>query len=485
LNHTRCQGKDLAKIGGPCNRFTAVASLKLNRKLRGHVQTLHSDAKVRRMNIVQLTPGAGGMYCGNCFHDNALVAALRGLGHEAIMLPLYLPVNVDEDDQSAGQPIFFGGVNVYLEQKSALYRNAPNWMRRLLNSRRVLEWAAGRAVKTRADEAGELLISMVRGENGNQNREITELINWLREQAKPDVICLSNALLIGMVRRLKAELGAPVVCLLQGEEPYLDSLPEAQREPAWRLLAERAADLDAWIAPSRWNADCLTKRLNLRPDRVHVVHNGISLDGFEVRSSRAETQNTKAPVLGYFARMCKDKGLDTLVEAFIHLKNRGNVPRLKLHIGGGCGPGDEPFVKTLRVRLAEAGYIGEVSFSPNLSRPDKLAFLQSLSVFSVPAMYGEAFGLYLIEAMAAGVPVVQPRHGGFPEIIASTGGGLLCEPNDAKSLADGLEQLLQNPEQARALGEAGRQAVSEKFTAEAMASRTLGVFEAAISNRKS
>lgn len=437
------------------------------------------------MNLVQLTPGAGAMYCGNCLHDNALVAALRGLGHDALLLPLYLPINVDEDDQSAGQPIFFGGVNVYLEQKLPFFRRAPRWLHRLMNSRRLLAWASGKAVKTRADEAGELLLSMLRGEHGNQNREITELINWLRDHQKPDVICLSNALLIGMVRRLRTELGVPVVCLLQGEEPYLDSLPAAQREPAWRLLAERAVDVDAWIAPSRWNADCLIKRLNLRPERVHVVHNGISLDGFEVRNPQSEIRNTKAPVLGYFARMCKDKGLDTLVEAFIHLKNRGSVPRLKLHIGGGCGPGDEPFVKALRVRLAEAGFIGEVSFSPNLSRVEKLAFLQSLTVFSVPATYGESFGLYLIEALAAGVPVVQPRHGGFPEIIAATGGGLLCEPNDAKSLADALEQLLLNPDRLRALSEAGRNAVSENFTAEAMARRTLAVFEAAVSNRKS
>ncbi len=437
------------------------------------------------MNIVQLTPGAGGMFCGNCFHDNALVAALRGLGHDALMLPLYLPINVDEDDQSAGQPIFFGGVNVYLEQKSAFFRNAPGWVHRLLNSRRLLDWAAGRAVKTRADEAGELLISMLRGEAGNQNREITELIAWLREHQKPDVICLSNALLIGMARRLRAELNVPVVCLLQGEEPYLDSLPEAQRGPAWRLLAERAVDVDAWIAPSRWNADCLTARLKLTPERVHVVHNGISLDGFEVRTQKSEGRSQKAPVLGFFARMCKDKGLDTLVEAFIHLKNRGNVPRLKLHIGGGYGPGDEPFVKTLRVRLAEAGFIGEVSFSPNLSRVEKLAFLQSLTVFSVPATYGEAFGLYVVEALAAGVPVVQPRHGGFPEIIAATGGGVLCEPNDPKSLADALEQLLLNPERAQALGEAGCNVVHEHFTAEAMARYTLAVFETAISSRKS
>jgi glycosyltransferase involved in cell wall biosynthesis len=437
------------------------------------------------MNIVQLTPGAGGMFCGNCFHDNTLVTALRGLGHDATMLPLYLPIHVDEDDQSAGQPIFFGGVNVYLEQKSAFFRKAPGWLHRLLNSRRLLEWAAGRAAKTRASDVGEILLSMLRGETGNQDREITELIAWLKEHAKPDVICLSNALLIGMVRRLKAELGVPVVCLLQGEEPYLDALPDSHREPAWQLLTERAVEVDAWIAASRWNADRLTARLRLKPKRVHVVHNGISLAGFEFRNPKPETQTQKAPVLGYFARMCKDKGLDMLVEAYILLKNRGKVPRLKLHVGGGCGPSDEPFVKSLRVRLAEAGFIGEVSFSPNLNRAEKLAFLQALTVFSVPASYGEAFGLYVIEALATGVPVVQPRTAAFPEILEASGGGVLCEPGDAESLAAALEGLLLDPARARSLGEAGRKAVLEKFNAETMARKTLRIFERVISSRQS
>ena len=429
------------------------------------------------MNIVQLTPGAGEMFCGNCAHDNALVAALRELGHDAIMLPLYLPIHVDEADESAGQPIFFGGVNVHLQQKSAFFRRAPRWLHRLLNSRRLLEWAAGSAAKTKAGDVGELLLSMLRGESGNQNREISELIAWLREQARPEVICISNALLLGMARRLKAELRTPVVCLLQGEEPYLDAMPPEHREPVWQLMTERAADVDAWIAPSRWSADRMAARLKLRPERVHVVYDGINLAGFEVQSPRSKVQSQTAPVLGFFARMCRDKGLDTLVEAFIELKRRGKVPRLKLHIGGGCGPNDEPFVKELRRRLAEAGYIGETVFVPNPSRAEKISFLSALMVFSVPATYGEAFGLYLIEALAAGVPVVQPRHGAFPEIIEATGGGMLCEPGNANSLADAIEPLLLNPARARELGEAGGRAVSEKFTAEAMALETLKVFQ--------
>jgi glycosyltransferase involved in cell wall biosynthesis len=182
-------------------------------------------------------------------------------------------------------------------------------------------------------------------------------------------------------------------------------------------------------------------------------------------------------VLGFFARMCRDKGLDTLVEAFIHLKNRRNVPRLKLHVGGSCGPGDEPFVKDLRRRLAQAGYIGETVFVPNPTHAEKIAFLGALTVFSVPALYGEAFGLYLIEAMAAGVPVVQPRTAAFPEIIEATGGGVLCEPGDPKALADAVEDLLLNPARARGLGEAGRRTALEKFNAEAMAREVLHACE--------
>ena len=70
------------------------------------------------MNIIQITPGAGKMYCGNCFRDNALGAALRKAGHDVTILPMYLPLTLDEPDQSNGMPIFFNGVKVYLGQKS-------------------------------------------------------------------------------------------------------------------------------------------------------------------------------------------------------------------------------------------------------------------------------------------------------------------------------------------------------------------------------
>ena len=428
------------------------------------------------MNIVQITPGAGGMYCGNCFRDNALVAALRQLGHPTLMVPLYLPMTLDEADQSAGTPTFFGGVNVYLEQKSAFFRHAPKWLHALLDSPALLKFAAGRAAKTRAEDVGDLTISMLRGEEGNQARELDDLIAWLRTQPKPDVICLSNAMLAGLVRKLKRELQAPVVVMLQGEDAFLDAIPEPTRTEVWRTLAERVAEADLFIAPSRYFGDLMAKRLNLPADKVKVVFNGINLEGYG-ETSKVQSPKSKVQVLGFFARMCKEKGLDVLVEAFILLKQRGQVPALKLRIGGGCGPGDEPFVNQLKQQLASAGLLGDVEFHPNLTREQKLAFLRSLTVFSVPANYGEAFGLYVIEALASGVPVVQPRTASFPELVDATGGGVLCEPGSAPDLAGAIEQLLLNPEQRQALAESGRKTVPEKFSIGRMTGELVQIFQ--------
>jgi len=432
------------------------------------------------MNLVQITPGAGGMYCGNCFRDNALVAALRRRGHEVLMVPLYLPMTLDEESQAAGVPTFFGGINVYLQQQSAFFRRAPKWLHALLDSPFLLKLAAGRAAKTQAADVGELTLSMLRGEEGNQVRELDELVAWLKTQPRPDVVLLSNALLVGFTRKLKAELDCKVVCNLQGEDAYLDSMPSALREQVWALLAERCRDCDLFIAPSRYFGDTMARRLGLPAEKVKVVFNGISLEGYDSNAER-ETRNAE-PTLGYFARMCREKGLDLLVEAFIELKRRNAVPDLKLRVGGGCGPGDEPFVAQLKEHLRRAGCLDDVEFHPNLTREQKVAFLQSLTVFSVPALYGEGFGLYLIEALAAGVPVVQPRHAAFPELVAATGGGVIAEAN-AAALAAAIEALLLDAARLRVLGEAGKRAVGERFTVDRMAAEVAGLAEALVRDR--
>ena len=425
------------------------------------------------MHLVQITPGAGGMYCGNCFRDNALVAALRRQGHETLMVPLYLPMTLDEDSTVEGTPTFFGGINVYLEQHSAFFRRAPRWLHRLLASPRLLRWAAGRAAKTRAEDVGDLNVSMLRGEEGNQARELEELIGWLRLQSPPDVVFLSNALLVGFTRRLQDALGTRVVVFLQSEESFLDSIPEPWRTQSWETLAERGREVDAWIAPTRYFADRMSERLGLDPARVHVVPNGIRLEGYDT----LVRPDLPQPVMGYFARMCPEKGLDVVIDAFIELKRRRTLPGLRLRVGGGCGPGDEAFVARQKNKLAGAGILADASFHPNLTREEKLKFYASCDVISVPARQSEAFGLYVIESLAAGTPLVQPDFATFPELLADTGGGVLCGPNNASALAAALEPLLRDRDRLRALGEAGRRAVRERYTDGTMARQVAAVAE--------
>jgi glycosyltransferase involved in cell wall biosynthesis len=419
------------------------------------------------------------MYCGNCLRDNALVTMWRRQGHQALMVPLYLPLTLDETDASAGTPLFFSGLNVYLDETLPWFRRAPAWLRHWFTSPALLRGIARFAAKTRAAEVGELTLSMLRGEHGRQARDLDELVAWLRAGPKPDVLCLSNALLLGLASRIKRELGVPVVCLLAGEDAYIDAMPEPARSRVWSVLADCAASVALFIAPSRYFAQRMGQRLGLALDRVRVVPPGIDLAGFPSHDpQRAAPMPTgaEAPVLGYFARLCRDKGLGELVEAFIILKQAGRVPTLRLKAGGSCSGTDRQFVRALRARLGAHGLLADAEFHPNLDRAAKLAFLRSLTVFSVPAMYGEAFGLYLLEAWAAGVPVVQPRTGAFVETVETAGGGLLCAPGEPRALAEKIECLLLDPALRRQLGDRGRRAVQERYRLETVAPEHVAVF---------
>lgn len=424
------------------------------------------------VNIVQITPGAGAMYCGNCLRDNALVRELRRMGHEVLMVPLYLPLTLDEKDESAGTPVFFSGISVYLEQQAALFRHAPEWLDRILASRRLLKLAAGRAAKTRAEQLGPLTLSMLNGSSGNQAREVRKLIRFLKSLPRPGVICLSNLLLTGLVQPLKEALGTAVVCMVQGEDSFLDALPASSRQECWAKVAENASKANLLLATSHYYGDLIRDKLGLPAEKMKVVHSGITLEGYEVPADLSRQPRT----LGFFARMCLEKGLDTVVEAFIALKGRGRVPELRLKVGGSCGPSDEPLVRALQTRLEAEGLARDVEWHPNTAREEKIRFLQSLSVFSVPARYGEAFGLYLVEAMAAGVPLVQPRAAAFPELIQASGAGLLCRPEDPAALAEAVEQVLLDPALAGRLASAGLRAAREQFSVSAMARTFLGHF---------
>jgi glycosyltransferase involved in cell wall biosynthesis len=429
------------------------------------------------MKIIQITPGAGGdFYCDNCLRDNALALELRRRGHDALMVPLYLPPAAEGADAGRGTPIFFGGINVYLQQKSAIFRKTPRWLDRLLDSPRLLARVARRAGMTRPADLGEMTLSMLRGEEGRQVKELERLVAWLAEHERPDLVCLSNALLLGMARRIKSALGVPLVCLLQDEDGFLDAMPEPHRSAAWDLLRTRAAEVDGFIAVSRHYREVMCRRLDLAPERVSTVHIGISAKGFD------PTPPPQPPVIGYTARLCGAKGLDTLVEALLALKAEPATAGLRLKITGMETIDDREFVAGIRRRIAEGGAAGDVELLPALDRTSRQAFLRTVSLVAVPAREGEAFGLFVIEALASGVPVVLTRIGSYPELV-EMGGGVLVEPDDPRALAAAIRDLLADPERARQAGAAGRKAAIEYFSVERMAGDVVKVFEQTLASK--
>jgi len=428
------------------------------------------------MRIVQITPGSGdSFYCENCLRDAALVRAMRELGHDVLMVPMYLPLQGDQKETSSDTPIFFGGINVFLQQKSALFRRTPRWIDYLFDSPRLLRWVGRRAKMTNAKDLGETTISILLGEEGQQTKELDRLVEWLSSQDnRPDIVCLSNVLLAGLARRLKAKLGVPVVCLLQDEDGFLDGLGPPYTKQAWEILAERSNDIDTFIAVSRYYAEVMQRRLGLDPGRVYVVYMGISLD--EYKSAEARKGVPKVPTIGYLSRMCYDRGLDTLVDTFVILKKDQKLKNAKLRLAGGKSGDDQSFINWIRQRLSSCGLIGDVEFVPDFERDAKIAFLQTLSVLSVPEKRPVAYGLYVLEALAAGVPVVEPATGVFPELLETTGGGVLYEPNSAQALAAAMKPLLLEPGYAQQLGKRGKEAVFEKFNVEQTAEELVRIY---------
>jgi glycosyltransferase involved in cell wall biosynthesis len=423
------------------------------------------------VKIIQITPGTGNFHCGSCLRDHGLVQALRDAGHDVTMVPLYLPLVLDDQPED-DVPIFYGGINVYLQQKATLFRRTPRWLDALLDRPQLLRLASRRAGMTSAADLGELSLSTLQGRDGRQAKELSRLLDWLADAEQPDLVCISNGLLSGLGEAIADRLRVPVICTLQGEDSFLDTLPEPYRTRCWQVMSEAVAACAGVIAISRYYGDLMAARLSLPDGHVRVVHNGIDTHDAVVR-----TALPTPPVIGYLTRLIDGKGLGALVDAFIALAASERVPGVRLHLAGGCTPADEPYVGQQRAKLAAAGLTDRTRWLPNVSRADKLQFLSELTVLSVPAMYGEAFGLYVLEALAAGVPVVQPDHAAFPELIAATGGGVLYDPAQPEALVDALAELLTDADRNIALGNAGRAAVSERFTTTAMAANIAAVYE--------
>ncbi|MBJ05562.1 MAG: glycosyl transferase group 1 [Verrucomicrobiaceae bacterium] len=417
------------------------------------------------MKVTFLTAGTGSYHCGACMRDNTLVTSLHKAGHEVSLLPMYLPMQLDEEalPQVQRAPIFFGGINVYLQQKFRIFRHTPRWLDRLMNGRGLLRSAAKRSHMTSPRDQGEMCLAMLQVEESKLTKELDKLVDWLEHHERPEVIALSNSMLCGLTRELKKRLGdIPVITFFQGEDTFLDSLPEPYRSKSWEEMKERLAQCDVLVAPSRFYAGLMTERLGLAEGRIEVLPNGINLEGY------GDRREGGPQAIGYLARMSREKGLGDLVDAYLLFQEAGGFPSCRLRIAGACTLGDEEFVEEQKKKIERAGLSELVDWYPNVTREEKAEFLRGLTVFSVPVQYPEAFGLYLVEAMASGVPVVNPAAWSFPEIAEETGGGRVVAAGDLRALVRGWEELLADPAEIVAMGERGRRGVEERYSVAAM-----------------
>ena len=419
------------------------------------------------------------MFCGSCMRDNAVAAGLRKRGLDVALVPLYTPIRTEDEDVSLDQ-VFFGGINVYLQEKIPFFRWLPEFFDRWLDNPKLIRRVASGAMSVDAKELGGMTLSMVRGEHGHQRKEVHRLVKWLKNDMQPDLVCLTNLLVGGSVPAIRRELpGVPILVTLQGDDVFLDELVEPWRGEVLSEMRKLARDVDGFIVFNDFYRQRMADLLDIPEEKFCRTALGVEEDHFvNVARERAEhPKKTDAPrVIGYFARQCPEKGFDVMVDAFLDLAARPGFEDVEFHSGGWLSEKDRGFYDEQVQKIDQRGL--SPRFNP-VGSPDmdgKVAFFRDLDVFSVPARFVEPKGIYALEAMACGVPVVATDHGAFPEMIAASGGGKLVPKEDSTALADELAKLLGDSELRTQLGAAGHDWVVRECGREAMARTTEEVF---------
>lgn len=425
------------------------------------------------MKILHLIPGSGGtFYCQNCLRDLALVRALRARGHDSMVVPLYLPMFGDVEVTKNRAPIFFGGVNVYLRERFPLFRHAPRWIEGLFDLPWVLGKAAAREGSTNAAELGAMTMSMLGAREGNQRREYDRFLEWLSGQERPDVIHISNALLLGFVPAIREVTDAPFVCSLQDEAPWVEAMGTPYSRQCWESMAKIGQEVGKFVATSRWYAGLMAERMQIPPERLDVVYPGIETKGIS-----SGGPSFSPPTIGFLSRLNEAQGLTALIDAFIELKKDPAFKELRLSATGGATPADQPYISTIEERLAKEKLQETVTLHRSFHTAPDPSFFEGLSVLSVPVPKGEAFGIQLIDAMARGIPVVQPDVGAYPEVVTETGGGIVYDATKKNGLTEALRKVLIDPDAARKLGKRGQATVLARFGVDRAADEMLAIFE--------
>jgi len=427
------------------------------------------------LKIIHIIPGSGGsFYCGNCLRDSKYFDALRKMGHDVVKVPMYLPIFSDEHDLN-DVPVFYGAVSIYLKQMFPIFRKAPEWFDNMLNAKPILKYAASKAGSTRASGLEDMTISMLLGAKGKQHEELERMTDWMKDHFKPDVVHLSNALLLGLAPKLKEKLKVPVVCSLQDEDVWVDIMSSPSKERVWGLINENSAYVDRFISVSNYFATVSVEKMKISPDKISSIYIGVDPADYQYLNS-----GEKPRAIGFISRMCHENGLDILSDAFILLKKQTGYEDVTLNITGGKTGDDTDYLKQIRKKLIKNNLLQYVDFTYDFEGEGRKEFFAATSMISVPVRNGEAFGIYIAESLASGIPVVQPALGAFPEIVAKTGGGIIYGENNPEELASALKSLLDNPEKLKQLSREARNGAERHLDIHLLAEEMINAYRQVI-----
>lgn len=386
------------------------------------------------MKIAIITAGGAGMFCGSCMQDNTLARSLQAVGHDVTLVPTYTPITVDEEDVS-GDRVFLGGVNVYLDSVVPGWSRLPRFLKSWLDRPGVLKRLTRRSSATDATQLGWLTVDMLKGNLGPQREEIHQLVSWLVDDLQPDLIVFSNALLSGIVPELRARFSGRLVCLLQGDDVFLDALPDRWRQPSIDLVQANCQHFDRLLTHSRWYGDHLSDSLGLNRDVIRQIP--LSLDCQLPSAVTDDRTPSSSHTIGYFARICPEKGTDNFLDAVERVAAQDDSLQFRM-----AGFLPDLHSEWFHRRLSEVQRtVGEDRLqwlgSPE-TRDEKFRILHSFDLLCVPANYREPKGLFVLEAALVGVPALVPHHGAFPERIADLGHGWTYPEGSAESLDQAL-----------------------------------------------
>ena len=391
------------------------------------------------------------MFCGSCMQDNTLARALRLAGADAVLLPTYTPIRVDEENESTSR-VFLGGINVYLDSKLPGWRLLPRILNRWLDRPAVLQFLSKRSSSTDASQLGNLTIDLLRGSAGPQKTQIRELIDFLCDDLRADIVLFSNALLSGIVPELKSRFRGRIACLLQGDDIFLDALTEPWKSQARELVSQNAAGFDRLFTHSQYYTRFMSRYLKLPASRFCTIPLTIDADSLRTNYglqgeanplndvTASATSGGQRTTVGYFARICPEKGAFHFLDAAedvvaqrsdVDFVIAGFLPELHR----------KQFEKRLRMVQKHAGDERVRWEGSPAGRDEKFRILRSYDWLCIPTEYHEPKGLYVLEAALAGVPSLLPNHGAFPERIADLGFGQLYEPGSRETLSDAILNL--------------------------------------------